>query len=196
MRSPPKSLPPARLDDPGARAGPDWGLLSEEAASALGADRGQPLMQGASRYREELRGAAWAPGVLELWGQRRCLPPGGPCLGNPGLITSTGGLARHGPAPSSLGGGRGVAGDRSLRLAGGGWPQESLPPPPLFSAPRRSPASPSSHLSCSAPPPPSPSPRRLHAHSALFPSSSSLCFPPPLVPLVALFARPTCLLSI
>lgn len=159
----PEEPAPGVLNAPGARAGLDWALLSEEAASPLGADRGQPLMQGASRDRQELRGAAWAPGVLELWGAEEI-----PCPrivpGKPGLITSTGGLARHGPAPSSLGGGRGWQETDPfgwLEMGGRGNPcHPGRLPPPLFSA--RSPASPSSQLSC-------PPPARLPAHRALFP---------------------------
>lgn len=120
-------------------------------------------MQGASRDRQELRGAAWAPGVLELWGAEEM-----PCPrivpGKPGLITSTGGLARHRPAPSSLGGGRGWQETDPfgwLEVGGRGNPcHPGRLPPPLFSAP--SPASPSSQLSC-------PPPARLPAHRALFP---------------------------
>lgn len=84
--------------------------------------------------------------------------------------------------------GQAVAGDRSLQLAGGWWPS-GIPATPsvcLLSSPLPSPASASSHLSYSPLParPPCPSP-----------SSSPLCFLPPLLPLVALFTRPTCLLS-
>lgn len=105
--------------------------------------------------------------------------------GKPGLITSTGGLARHGPAPI-------------LPWEGQGW-QEADPSgwlemgglgilPPRSSASSfiltRSPASPSSQLSC-------PPPARLPAHTArCSPSSSPRFFPPPHVPSVALFARP------
>ena len=73
--------------------------------------------------------------------------------GNPGLITRTSCLARHGPAPSSPGRGR-----RWQETDPFGWlesgglrnpchSQRRLPP--FFSSPLPSPASASSHLSCS-----------------------------------------------
>ena len=141
-------------------------------------------------------------GRREWWGcgaQKRGLPPGGH-----GWATALPTLSPREPRThhqDQLSGearpcsilprkGQAVAGDRSLRLAGEWWPQESLPLPEasasflLLSPPLPCLCQLSSFL-LPAPRPPGRSP-----------SSSPLCFLPPLLPLVSLFTRPTCLLSI
>ena len=94
---------------PQGRGRAGLGLLSE-VASPLGADRGQPLTQGASRCRRE-QGCSLGAGSGGAVGRRReashqaATDGRRPCPrlvpGNPGLITRTSCLARHGPAPSS-----------------------------------------------------------------------------------------------